>query len=232
MQPVAQADDLSIIATWPPEGASLPETYERAPTWREVIAARDNALRDRSNAEYFINIVCRAALHKCGRWINDLLQSGSLVLTAYRSERLWGKSVTFAASVARQLSFDESGEVVRGPHGEIFYSPRFYAKATMAAKPARRVEIVNWPGDAKEHSAASDAAIRSNKDWLEWAVRNIPPDDRDYGWKYHYAQKLEHEMKKAAKTNKKLKSIKAPSIAARLRERHLWSEINDETTTK
>jgi hypothetical protein len=74
--------------------------------------------------------------------------------------------------------------------------------------------------------------IRNNKDWLEWAVKNIPPDDRNYGWKDRYAQKLLGEMVKADKANKAIKPMKLQTIKARMRGNKLWPETDDRTTTK
>jgi hypothetical protein len=237
---MATADTSNTIADWPQEGTSVSETYERAPAANEFITARANARRSRGleEAEYWSR-ACQDSLHKCGQWIHDCLESGALVLKAYRSEELWGEPVTFDRLVARNLSPDESGEIVRGPNGEIFYSPRFYAAATMARKPKPdpiQVELIKRTSGQATAAKQSEAppqtvTIRSNKEWLEWAKQNILPDDADWGWKNRYAQKLVGRMKADAKNNKKIEPLPLTSIAARMREIG-WPEIDDETTTK
>ena len=81
-----------------------------------------------------------------------------------------------------------------------------------------RVYGLFWPARTSVPTPASEAAIRANKDWLNWAVKTIPPDHREYGWKRAYAKKLEPELNKAAKANPALKPLKWESIVARLGE--------------
>jgi hypothetical protein len=143
---MATADATDIIANWPvEEGTSLSETYERAPAWNEFVTARNNAAcrRDLAGATFWSR-AAEDALTRCGNWIHALMENGDLVLEAFRSERLGEKPVRFSKLVVGLLSFDWSGETVRGPNGEVFYGPRIYAAATMASKPAplSRTEIV------------------------------------------------------------------------------------------
>jgi hypothetical protein len=90
-------------------------------------------------------------------------------------------------------------------------------------------EIANSDVDKSENMPQT-TAIRSNKDWLQWAVSNIPPDDCKHGWKKRYTEKLADRMQADAKINKKVKPLPAASIAARLNDHCLWPKVNEKTT--
>jgi hypothetical protein len=82
-----------------------------------------------------------------------------------------------------------------------------------------------WPAPraTATPTPTSEPVIQSNKQWLGWAVKTIPPDHRDYGWKRAYAKKLAHALDEAAKTNPALKPMKWESMVTRLGEFD-WSE--------
>jgi hypothetical protein len=104
---------------------------------------------------------------------------------------------------------------------------------------ALRVEITALPSQpAAACATQSDAAphldtIRSNREWLEWAVHNVAPDDFKHGGKKRYAKKLERLLAQHAKKNEKLKPSPDTSIATRLHEQDLWPKPpTHENTTK
>jgi hypothetical protein len=88
------------------------------------------------------------------------------------------------------------------------------------------------PARAAAPAPGSEPVIQSNKEWLGWAMKSIPPDHREYGWKRGYAKRLAHALKEAAKTNPALKPLKWESIAARLREIGWPEKTDDNLTTK
>jgi hypothetical protein len=236
---VATAETPSSITDLPPEGLRLREALELSPFWAEHkhfellrIRIQTGAIRaaDLSGSDKLHLVVYgQAAWDRVIGWLLDLLESGVWVLTAYRSEKLWGEPERFGPTVVRRLSFDKDNDTVRGPTGQLFYGPCIHSAATTALKPKWSSQSI--AAAEQPEKAPKTADIRSNKQWLEWAKQNVLPDGREHGWKTRYAKKLESAMKQAAKANKSIKPMPAASIAARMREIG-WPETDDETTTK
>jgi hypothetical protein len=248
---MAQADDADIVAAWPPEGVSLRQSLRRAPGWPEYERASPGFVV--GVARYFPGPVERVdallpgpALSACTRWVEDQLQSGLLVLTCLSLEQpLVGPELqVFPAATTRYLDFDWELGSVSGPNNEAYYNPLIRSAASMpaTAEPQRerplQIETVEWPprgATAEGYSgSALQTAIRSNKEWLEWAANHIQPDDNDlckYGAKKGYAKKLADNMKIDAEDNDKLKALSATTIIARFNDRDLWPKKRVKKTT-
>jgi len=87
-------------------------------------------------------------------------------------------------------------------------------------EPAVVLEPVETVGPVEKK--VDQQQTRSSKAWLTSAVKNIPPDDHEHGWKKRYAQKLAAVMAQEAKSDKNLKPLSWTSISARLTEHKLW----------
>jgi hypothetical protein len=98
-------------------------------------------------------------------------------------------------------------------------SHRFHGASAARTRQTEALWTVSaGTSDSEPPTPASETTIRSNKDWIKWAAKSIPPDHREYGWKRAYAKKLADALNEAAKTNRALKPIKWESIVARLGE--------------
>jgi hypothetical protein len=144
---MAIADTTDIIADWPLEGVSFRKIWDRAPAANEFFAARAKAedYSRRPEERQYWKHVCADALARCGQWINACVENRLLVLKVRPPDKPWEEPVSLSASVALNLSAGESGEFLRGPNGEIFYDPIYYAAATLPPEPPPtplRTEIV------------------------------------------------------------------------------------------
>ena len=127
--------------------------------------------------------------------------------------------------------------VLYGPHNEELYAVVWSAEAAPQCFDDLQIKTTELPSRpatiTPTELVPQTVTIRSNKQWLEWAVQNVSSDDRKHGWKKRYATKLLAKMDADAKSNKKIKPPQQyTSIAARLNEYSLWPEIDDEKTTK
>ena len=119
--------------------------------------------------------------------------------------------------------------VLYGPHNEELYAAVWSAEVAPRYFDDLESKITEPPSTPSE-LVFQTVAIRSNKDWLQWAVQNVPPDDRRHGWKKRYAQKLASAMRKDAQTNSHIRPLPWESIRSRLTEIG-WPETHDKNTT-
>jgi hypothetical protein len=213
------ADDASshIIATWPPEGTTLSETYERAPAWPELVIARENAQREPAQKHHWIS-VWSLRLAECEQWVREHLQNGALVLVVYRSEN----QVILPPPLAHHLVFDTTNEIIRIPKGETFYGPRIYSAATSPKGKLQLDEITRPTG------VSLDATKIALKKLLEDIIEEVPfpaPGDRQHGWKKKWAKEVTvviNERHRQEPT--KVRRTTPRSIENRMNEFSLWPE--------
>jgi hypothetical protein len=169
----------------------------------------------------------------------ELLSVGALVIAVRPLATLGAQLQPLRPDETSQLSIAvhplKNSLVLYGPHTEELYAVVWSAEAAPQCFDDLQIkQLPSRPATTKPAELVPQTVtIRSNKDWLEWAVRNVSPDDRKHGWKKRYATKLLAKMKTDAKSNKKIKPPQQyTSIAARLNEYSLWPETDDEKTTK
>jgi hypothetical protein len=145
---MAIADTTDIIANWPAEGVSFRKIWDRAPAANEFFAARAKAedCSRRPEERPYWKRVCADALARCGQWINACVENRLLVLKVRPPDKPWEEPVSLSASVALNLSAGESGQFLRGPNGEIFYDPIYYAAATLPPEPSPEPLLVKHDG--------------------------------------------------------------------------------------
>lgn len=145
---MAIADTTNIIANWPAEGVSFRKIWDRAPAANEFFAARAKAedCSRRPEERQYWKRVCADALARCGQWINACVENRLLVLKVRPPDKPWEEPVSLSASVALNLSAGETGQFLRGPNGEIFYDPIYYAAATLPPEPPPKPVLVKHDG--------------------------------------------------------------------------------------
>jgi hypothetical protein len=166
---MAGADDVSIIAAWPPEGCFYEEALKRAPGWAEFerlpvpeapyqgrrrdswVLRRPVYEREPSSEGLRYNDALHAARASCDSWLRSHVAAGTLVAKAYGSERL-DQEVILPPSMIWHLKFERRGRA-RDRQGSVFYHVRILAAGAVAAVPPAQPPV--------EFKTASDSMVRT-----------------------------------------------------------------------
>ena len=235
--------DVFTNEAWPVEGRTLGEIVKRLvgpEAWQHLTAITAERaapwlgyfrITDRADvlAQYGDSHVA-AAVRDCLPLL-DAWNSGAIIAKA--RESAFGSLVDIPSPVTTGyiLTIDnfEYSRIV-DPSS---IPQRMYSADELWQRPAftvrRFYDLRFWPREVNEvademQSETVQTAIRSNKAWYAWAVKNVPADRdlREYGAKKAHAQKLAARMKFDARTNKSIKPRSAKTIAARFNADDLW----------
>jgi hypothetical protein len=181
---MAIAGTVSIITDLPAEGLPLREALKLSPFWSEH--HRTELLRFRIQAGAFLVAdseklqlitTMHAAWSQLIEWLFHQLENGVWTLKAYRSEKLWGEPEAFDSAVVRHLFFDKDYQTVRGPNGQMFYSPRIYSTTTMVPKVKEPLTVtIKGPVVlAQEHRGKNAEIIKAAEEEFPDGWRTVKP---------------------------------------------------------
>jgi len=153
---MAIADTASIISGWPVEGVGLNEALQRMPGFEAQAAAiRHWVERGRYNRRATFDL-----MQHCYSALLDLLASGALILTGYRSDKL-ERAIAIDAPMTQHLQIESDKDTVRLPDGSMIYTPRIYRAGTWRPKPipVEVVEQYDEPAHYRHIRAMADLAF-------------------------------------------------------------------------